>query len=225
MVRPKIHPLGESAVIVEFGSVISDEINESVIAFTDYLNSHPFPGLIEAVPAYASAAVYYDLAGVLSNSRSGITAYEIVSDQVAGALHDAPDNEPRTNTVIEIPTSFTPSCAIDLEAVATNCGLGKDDVIDIFISRTYRVFMLGFLPGFAYMGSVDERIGVPRRREPRTRVPRGSVGIAGEQCGVYPFETPGGWNIIGHTEVEFFRPYDDRPSLLKAGDHVRFVAA
>jgi inhibitor of KinA len=127
--------------------------------------------------------------------------------------------------LIEIPSSFASEDGIDLQTVALDRGLTSDEVIDIFISGTYRVFMVGFLPGFAYMGSIDQRIRVPRRSEPRTRVPKGSIAIAGEQCGVYPLETPGGWNIVGRTEVEFFRPHHQQPSLLKPGDTVRFVLA
>jgi inhibitor of KinA len=129
-----------------------------------------------------------------------------------------------TGPTIEVPVDFSARYGLDLESVAVSCGLTVEKVIEIFTAPSYRVFMVGFLPGFAYMGMVDERIRQPRRQQPRLRVPKGSVGIAGSQTGVYPLETPGGWQILGKTEVEFFRPFADSPSLLKPGDQVRFVA-
>jgi len=107
--------------------------------------------------------------------------------------------------------------------VAAKAGLSADAVVDLFTGTSYRVYMIGFLPGFAYMGEVDERIAVPRRSSPRLKVPKGSVGIAGRQTGIYPLESPGGWQIIGRTEVELFTPDDHSPCLLRPGDNVRFV--
>jgi inhibitor of KinA len=219
----KIYPLGESAAIVEFGTEISEQTNRRVIAFTDHLNKNPFEGLIEAVPAYSSAAIYYDIAAVTKRVLTGSTALEAVTNLLNGALREITHGSQQEHSIFEIPTLFSSECGLDLELVATTCDVTADDIVEIFATRTYRVFMIGFLPGFAYMGSVDERIRVPRRQQPRSRVPRGSVAIAGEQCGIYPFDTPGGWNIIGRTDVQFFRPHNEQPSLLKAGDLVRFV--
>jgi KipI family sensor histidine kinase inhibitor len=122
---------------------------------------------------------------------------------------------------MEIPVDFGGE---DLNVVAEFSGLSTSGVVEIFLSRQYRVYMLGFLPGFAYMGEVDERIAVPRRATPRTKVPKGSVGIAGKQTGIYPFESPGGWQIIGRTPVEMFAPDREEPCLLRPGDIVRFKA-
>jgi KipI family sensor histidine kinase inhibitor len=126
--------------------------------------------------------------------------------------------------VVEVTAEFGSDSGPDLEFVASSCGTSAQEVVEIFLSRTYRVYMVGFLPGFAYMGDVDERIRVPRKDQPRLEVPKGSIGIAGPQTGVYPLETPGGWQLIGRTNTEFFRPGDDCPSLLKPGDRVKFVA-
>ena len=124
--------------------------------------------------------------------------------------------------MIEVPVFFDDECAPDLRAIAEFGGLAPDEVIDIFTSEIYRVYMLGFLPGFAYMGEVDKRIAVARKPTPRLKVPKGSVGIAGRQTGIYPFESPGGWQIIGRTKMELFTPDDETPCFFAPGDHVKF---
>jgi KipI family sensor histidine kinase inhibitor len=123
---------------------------------------------------------------------------------------------------MEIPVRFDADCGPDLEFVASLRNLDPEDVVRIFTERTYRVYMLGFLPGFAYLGEIDARLAAPRKDSPRLRVPRGSVGIAGRQTGVYPFASPGGWQIIGRTETEFLTPDGATPTLLQPGDTVRF---
>jgi inhibitor of KinA len=219
----QIKPLGESALIVEFGNEISVEINELAIALADRFVLEPIEGLIEAFPAYSSTAIYYDPVVVRKAYPEFGTAFRAVSSFVQERLSVSRQPTVLTEEVLEVPAHFSASAGPDLEDVALKCGLIVSDVIDIFLARTYRVFMVGFLPGFAYMGEVDERIRMPRRQQPRRSVPKGSVGIAGAQTGVYPLETPGGWQIIGRTDVEFFTPDSASPSLLKAGDLVRFI--
>ena len=126
--------------------------------------------------------------------------------------------------VIEIPFDYSDEFALDLDYISETKNLAKEKIIEIFTAQTYRVFMLGFLPGFAYMGEVDERIAVPRKATPRLKVPQGSVGIAGNQTGIYPLESPGGWQIIGKTETELFTPDEKNPTFLQAGDLVKFTA-
>jgi KipI family sensor histidine kinase inhibitor len=126
--------------------------------------------------------------------------------------------------LIEIPAKFDGSSGPDLQLVSESSSLSINEVIEIFSSKTYKVFMIGFLPGFAYMGEVDERLRMARKDKPRLTVPKGSIGIAGSQTGVYPLESPGGWQIIGRTNVELFTPNGPTPSLLSAGDVVKFVA-
>jgi KipI family sensor histidine kinase inhibitor len=125
--------------------------------------------------------------------------------------------------LIEIPVSFTGGNAPDLADIAKSASMTVEKVVELFTSRTYRVFMLGFLPGFAYMGEVGERIAVPRHKTPRQKVAKGSVGIAGRQTGIYSLESPGGWRIIGRTDTELFSPDNDPPCFLRPGDSVRFV--
>ena len=220
---PKIKPLGESSVVVEFGNEIAEEINAQAIALADHLDRNPFPGFIEAVPAYTSTTVFFDLAKLARSIECG----ENIATFVKGVLNESIAAMSATTApaskIVEIPTDFSPAAGLDLESVARHCQLGIEDVIDIFTSRTYRVYMVGFLPGFAYMGETDERIRVPRLAQPRAKVPKGSVGLAGAQTGIYPLESPGGWQIIGRTSVEMFDPDADRPSRLKAGDRVKFT--
>ena len=220
---PKIKPLSESAIVVEFGNEISEEINGRAIALADLLGHDPFPGFIEAVPAYASTTISFDVAAIGKQLRRGETAKAFVETALGETLSRLSTAVSSTGNIVEIPTDFSPSVGLDLETVANTCRLGVDDVIDIFISRTYRVYMVGFLPGFAYMGETDERIRVPRLGKPRAKVPKGSVGLAGAQTGIYPLESPGGWQIIGRTSIEMFTPDADTPSRLKAGDLVKFI--
>jgi len=210
----RIFPLGDSAATIEFGNEISTELNDRVLALADDLSSNPFDGLRETVPAYASVTVFYD------HRISRFNAVKLELEKRAESIGKADSAPPR---VLEIPILISNETSPDLARVAEHAGLAMDEVLEIFLSDTYRVYMLGFLPGFAYMGEVDERIAAPRRETPRTNVAKGSVGIAGKQTGIYPLESPGGWNIIGRTELEMFDPTSDQPCTLKPGDEVRFV--
>ena len=222
-VPPVIRPLGESAVIVEFGNVLSDELNDRSIALAEALKSNPFIGFVEACPSYSSTTVYYDLVSVRRSFPEFATAFSVVESFVEMAVLKLTVRPFENLPIFDVPVDFSSRHGLDLESVAVSSGLSVSNVIEIFISRVYRVYMVGFLPGFAYMGEVDERIRRPRRAQPRVKVPKGSVGIAGSQTGVYPLETPGGWHILGYTETEFFLPEKDPPSLLKPGDRVRFI--
>jgi inhibitor of KinA len=220
MVRHRITSLSETAVLVEFGREISVELNDRVLGFADLINAEPFPGFVEVVPAYASAAVYFD--PTVGRSAGNDSPLASVTRDIEALLSRAEElTLPRESRVIDIPVVFDGE---DLNWIAETKGLSSSDVVDIFISNTYRVFMLGFLPGFAYMGEVDERIAASRRASPRTSVPKGSVGIAGRQTGIDPLESPGGWQLIGRTSVEMFTPDAAEPCLLRPGDEVRFIA-
>lgn len=221
----EIYSLGENAVTINFGSEISSGINKTIIGLDRQLNSNPFPGLIETVPAYASLTVFFDVLQVRKNFNDFPTAGAAVRNLVAAALEKAEKPGEKTSHPVEIPVYFADEYALDLEFVAETKNLTKDEIIEIFTGRTYRVFMLGFLPGFAYMGETDEKIRVPRRESPRTNVPKGSVGIAGRQTGIYPFASPGGWQIIGRTNLELFTPDKENPTLLQTGDLVKFYPA
>ena len=220
---PKIFPLGDNALTVSFGNEISIPFNDRALALASHLDRHRFPGFIESAPAYASVGVFFDLTVVRKNFPEYPTAFDAVRTIVESALHNIEQRPDRESRQIEIPTDFGSEAALDLLDVAQFSGLSPTEVIDLFLSKTYRVFMIGFLPGFGYMGEVDERIAMPRKSSPRTSVPKGSVGIAGRQTGIYPVESPGGWQIIGRTDVEMFTPGADEPCKLRPGDEVRFV--
>jgi inhibitor of KinA len=221
---PIFKPLGESALVVEFGNEISVDTNSRAIALAKSLTVDPFIGFIEAVPAYTSTTVFFDVIKVRRENLQFKTGHDAVRNIVLAIAENVVATRYSSGSVVKIPTDFSVGSGPDLEHVAVTCGISVDEVIEIFLARTYRVFMIGFLPGFAYMGEVDERIRMPRRQQPRQRVPKGSVGIAGAQTGVYPLETPGGWQLIGRTTMDFFTPEDATPSLLKAGDIVGFTA-
>ncbi len=220
----RIIPLSENAVTVDFGNEISVELNRKAIALATLLDRTHFPGFVEAVPAYASATVFYDPIKTRVHLPEFSTASDAVIQFLENSLTDLAEIHEATRT-IEIPVIFDESSSLDLDYLSEFSGLPSEEVISIFLRRTYRVYMIGFLPGFAYMGDVDERIAAPRRASPRLSVPKGSVGIAGRQTGIYPLESPGGWQIIGRTELEMFTPNADTICPLQPGDNVRFARA
>lgn len=218
----RIFPLSESAVTIEFGNKISPELNDRAIKLADALAANPFPGFIEAAPAYSSVTVFFDLSTVRRTSGA-VSAFEFVRESVETVAKRTRRGRHVAERVVDIPLMVGKEFSLDLQFIADENGLSPDDVIEIFLSRTYRVYMLGFLPGFAYMGDVDERIATGRRATPRLAVPKGSVAIAGRQTGIYSLESPGGWQIIGRTPVEMFVPSKKKPCLVEPGDAVRFV--
>ena len=219
----RIFPLGDSAATIEFGNEISLGLNHRAVALASHLTAAPFPGLIEAVPAYSSVSVFYDPITVRREFPESKTSFSAVSSFVETLAETIETATPGERRSVEIPITISEDVSPDLGRLSNFSGLGRDEVIDIFLAGTYRVYMLGFLPGFAYMGDVDDRIAAPRLSTPRTIVPKGSVGIAGKQTGIYPLESPGGWNIIGRTDMEMFDPDAPEPCFLKPGDEVKFV--
>lgn len=204
-------------LLVELEQVIDPLVNERAIQLASKLRARATRGVQDVVPGYCTLGVHFDpIQTDLAAVEEAIHA-EFAALESLGHVTDRP--------VIEIPVEYGGTKGPDLANVATLAGCSVDDVIARHSSRTYRVYMLGFVPGFAYMGRVDPSIATPRHRVPRERVPAGSVGIAGLQTGVYPVESPGGWQLIGHTTAVMFDPSRAQPSLLQAGDLVRFVAA
>jgi KipI family sensor histidine kinase inhibitor len=209
----RIVPAGDSVLVVEFDERIDPAVNARAIAVADAIQAAGLPGVRDVVPSYRSVAVYFD---PLRTAYG--TLHALVEREAAQAGPDA--SAPLAP--VRVPVCYGGDLGPDLEAVATHAKLTTDEVVRLHAGRTYRVFMLGFVPGFAYMGIVDARIAVPRHSTPRVRVPRGSVGIAGVQTGIYPADTPGGWQLIGRTPVKPFDPSRADPFLFKAGDAVQF---
>ena len=221
----KIFPLGTDALTVEFGNEISLVLNDKAVNLSKYFEENPFEGFIETVPAYASVTFFYDVFKVRKKFSEFPTAFDAVRHLIEKALQNSAETTDSKPRLIKIPVDFSPVFALDLESVAAKNNLTAQKVIEIFTAGTYRVFMLGFQPGFAYMGEVDASIATPRKQTPRLIVPRGSVGIAGKQTGIYPFDSPGGWQIIGRTGFELFTPEKKNPCALSAGDLVKFYAS
>ena len=213
--EPRLLLAGDSALVVEFGDEISREVNRKVHALADALRKSALPGLGESVPTYRSLLVHYDS---LHLSCDEVKAF--VSEVLQKCEEEEPSLEPG---VVEVPVVYGGEFGPDIEFVAEHNGLSIGEVISLHSGAAYTVYMLGFAPGFAYLGGMPEAIATPRLKTPRTLAPAGSVGIAGVQTGIYPIATPGGWRLIGRTPLKLFDPERDPPTLLKAGDIVRFV--
>jgi len=208
-------PLGEGGALVTLAAAIGREAHDCVRAFCARLEEQPPAGLIEYVPAYTTVALYYD------PLRAG---YDHIRDAALRIAAQPSEATSLFQNVIDIPVCYGGEYGPDLEAVAAHHGISPDDVVALHQGSEYEVWMLGFAPGFAYLGGLPERIATPRRATPRVKVPAGSVGIAGAQTGVYPFESPGGWLLIGRTPLRMFDPMRTPPALLAPGDRVRFRA-
>jgi inhibitor of KinA len=209
----RIVPAGDAALIIEFDDRIDPAINARAVALAQALDGEAIAGVRDVVPTHRSVAVYFD--PLHTNQTALVETLERLAERSAGVPAQRRD-------VIRIPVCYGGACGPDLARVAAFAGLSESAVVDLHAGALYRVLMLGFLPGFAYMGMVDARIAAPRLDTPRTRVPGGSVGIAGVQTGIYPRESPGGWQLIGRTPA---RPFDlarPDPVLFRAGDDVQF---
>ena len=213
---PKVLPVGDSAVLVEFGDSIEPEVNDRVYAFAASVTSAGIDGVEELVPTYRSLLVNYDLHKVTYEDMAAHL------EELSQAAEGPTDTAERGSVIVHIPVAYGGEYGPDLGDVADHNGLSSQEVIDIHSGTGYRVFMLGFAPGFPYLGGMDERIACPRFQTPRVRVPAGSVGIAESQTGVYPNDSPGGWRIIGRTPVKLFDPNAEPPAAILPGSKVVF---
>jgi KipI family sensor histidine kinase inhibitor len=211
-----IRASGDTMLLIEWEQLIDPVINQRAISLAARLQSRVGHVVRDIVPGYCSLGVHFD------PLHTDIGALERVIAEEAHSLRDT-DETVAPARVVDIPVQYGGVDGPDLPHVAMLAQSSEADVVARHSERTYRVYMLGFVPGFAYMGRVDSRIAAPRHRVPRERVPAGSVGIAGEQTGVYPIATPGGWQIIGRTDMVMFDSTRANPSILQPGDLVRFV--
>jgi inhibitor of KinA len=217
----RIYPLGDAALTIEFGAAIDITVNREVITRFSQFKEQPLVGMIEAVPAYSSLTIYYDIVQRYKITSKGVSIYEQLKKEVEERLQLPIEQWPDTAGVIRIPVCYEKEFAPDAEWLVAQKNLSIDELIQTHTAGRYRVYMLGFLPGFTYMGQVDERIAVPRKPQPQSTA-AGSVGIAGRQTGIYPLLSPGGWQIIGRTPLKLFDAGREEPVLLKAGDTVQF---
>jgi len=220
----KIYGLSEKSVTINFGTAIDNDLLRLITDFNQLLLQNPFSGFITTVPAYTTLTVFFDPLGVMLSDLPG----EVCFEKVSAHLHKIAQIKREKSKVIAnkvvIPVCYGGDFGPDLSIVAQTNNLSKTEVIDIHTASEYVVFMIGFVPGFAYMGGMDTRISTPRKEVPNAKIPAGSVGIAGNQTGIYPMETPGGWQIIGKTPLKMFEVSRSQPSLLKGGDLVTFKA-
>lgn len=219
----RIFPLGDSAITIDFGNCIDEAINENVIHQFNKIRQDPFPGFIEALPSYSALTLFYDPVLLRKTIPAGTTAYEWVKSKAAEILQDLTATESPAARFFKIPVCYDTNWAKDLSALAMAKNLDIEEVVHIHTTTIYKVFMLGFLPGFPYMGEVDKRIEMPRKTQPHS-ILSGSVGIAGRQTGIYPMDSPGGWQIIGRTPLKLFDSSKEESSLLKTGDRVEFYS-
>jgi KipI family sensor histidine kinase inhibitor len=212
----RIVVLGDSCFAVQFAPAIDPAVNARCVALAASIDRLALRGVRDVVPTYNTVTVHVD---PLAADRALL---ETEVARLADVQGVTPAIQSRT---IEIPVVYGGASGPDLGAVAAFAACSEAEVVKLHMQPRYRVYMLGFLPGFAYMGSVNPRIAMPRLDTPRLRVAAGSVGIAAEQTGIYPCDSPGGWRIIGTTSATLFDPARSEPFLLKAGDYVRFVSA
>lgn len=217
------YPLGDQAVVIELGKDINEESQQRVQLFTSFLDGNMEPWMVEYIPAFTTVTIFYDPVAVITLFKEqSKLPYDIVCIQLKKLLSRMSASEAIPQRIVEIPVCYGGEMGPDLPFVAEHNGLTQEEVIHIHSEGDYTVFMIGFAPGFPYVGGMSEKIATPRRDTPRLKIPPRTVGIAGKQTGVYPIETPGGWQLIGRTPLELFRPEEEPPTLLRAGDKIKF---
>ena len=212
-IAPRILPCGDTGISVEFDDVIDPRVNAEVRRLFRTLRTAQPAGILDLIPTYRALFIEYDPCDC-SFERLVLLVEAAVRGDAEASVPDAP--------VIEIPVCYGGEYGPDLDEVAAYHQMSVEEVIELHRRPVYTVYMLGFTPGFPYLGGLDERLVTPRKKKPRLRVPAGSVGIADRQTGIYSADSPGGWQIIGRTSVTLFDPARAEPFLFKAGDRVQF---
>lgn len=214
MEYPRILAAGDAAITVEFGNEISPEINRKIRAFCDELKAEKIEGITDIIPTFRS---------VLINYLPVKIAYNEIVTRVNVILETNRQAETKSMRIHMIPVCYGGEFGPDLEDVAEFAGLGVEDTIALHSSKPYLIYMLGFLPGFSYLGGLDMRLAMPRLETPRIRIEAGSVGIGGESTGIYPLASPAGWRLIGRTPLKTYDPDREIPILYEAGEYIQFV--
>jgi KipI family sensor histidine kinase inhibitor len=210
---PKILPCGDQAVSIEFGDSIDPNINRKVLHLLGRFRVRPVPGIKDLIPSYRSLLIQYD---PLKLSTEDLKTFLRLELPCLGQVISP------KGKIVTIPVHYGGSCGPDLQEVAEYHGLTPAEVIALHSAVTYRVYMIGFSPGFPFLGGLDPRLHTPRKKSPREKVPAGSVGIADQQTGIYSLDSPGGWRLIGRTPLKLFDLSREEPLLLGAGDQVLF---
>ncbi|PJN89085.1 kinase inhibitor [Bacillus sp. mrc49] len=218
-------PLSDSAIVITFGNGMEYSIHKKIKLFMDLLEEEPFAGFVECVPAFTNLTIFYDplvIYNIHKQSNEATSPYDVVRSILDRKLLDLIEDTKVSHRTVSIPVCYGGEYGPDLEYVARYHDLTTDEVIHIHSNGEYLAYMIGFAPGFPFLGGLPKDIATPRRSSPRMTIPAGAVGIAGMQTGVYPISTPGGWQLIGQTPMELFLPNVTPPSLLQAGDMVKF---
>jgi KipI family sensor histidine kinase inhibitor len=205
---------GDRALVIEFGDKIEEQVNSKIRSLTLAIEREGIIGIIETIPTYRSLMVIYE---------PMVIELEDLIDKVKSIQAKMDEMKLPEAKIIEIPTLYGGEYGPDIEFVAEHNKISQGEVIKIHTSMEYLIYMIGFTPGFPYLGGMNDKIATPRLQTPRTKIPVGSVGIAGTQTGIYPIESPGGWQLIGRTPVKLYDPYRKNPVLLNAGDYIKFV--
>lgn len=209
----KYYPLGDNSVIIQFRNIISEEVNYFTNAYADIIGKSNIDGVIEIIPAYNSLQVIYN--------PLKLTFNELIS-KLSPLEKRLQYKEKSTFRLVKVPVLYGNEYGMDIEYVAEYNKLSVDEVIRIHSDRKYLIYLMGFTPGFPYLGGMSDRIATPRLEKPRQNIPAGSVGIAGNQTGIYPIDSPGGWRIIGRTPLRLYIPEKDPPVLLEPGLYIQF---
>ncbi len=211
--KARLRPVGDRGLLVEYGDAIAPEINRKVRVVALALEQERPVGMVEVIPTYRSLLIIYDPV------KTDVAELEQALDDLEGRLDEIRIPPPKT---VEVPVLYGGDCGPDIAFVAQHARLSVEDVIRIHSGTPYQIYMMGFTPGFAYLGGFPEAIHAPRLETPRVLVPAGSVGIANNQTGIYPVPSPAGWRIIGRTPVKLFDPIKSEPFLYRAGDFIKF---
>ncbi|MFJ5761388.1 5-oxoprolinase subunit PxpB [Neobacillus sp. NPDC093182] len=209
----EIVPLGDSAIRVSFGNEIDESTHHQITHFLHNFRRQKIDGVIESVPTYTSIAIFYDPTKI---------RYSLLEKMVYSVMISAKESKPQSPIVYRIPVYYGGETGPDLRFVAEHNHISEEEVIDLHSNKEYLVHMIGFVPGFPYLGGLNKKISAPRLEIPRAKIAAGSVGIGGDQTGIYPAEVPSGWRIMGITPLTLFDIEDDKPSLLSAGNYVSF---
>lgn len=210
----RILTAGDSALLIEFGKEINPETNWTITALVQLMREQHIEGIVDVIPAFCSLLINYD---------PRVLSYEELKERMEHLLKMETKTEATRKRIFEIPVCYGGEYGPDIENIAEHAGLSVEEVIKIHSSKDYLIYMLGFLPGFTYLGGLDERIHTPRLASPRLKIRAGSVGIGGSQTGIYPLDSPGGWQLMGMTPVRTYDPERQTPILVEAGDYIRFI--
>lgn len=210
----QLYPMGDHALLLEFGKVIDSEIHQQIQKVTNVLDHSPPSWMIEYIPAFTTITIIYKPTEIL---------YKDACLELNKIVLNIEEHNEINQHIVPIPVCYGDEFGPDLEFVADVNNLTKEEVMNIHANGNYLVYMIGFSPGFPYIGGMSERIAAPRKKSPRLNIAAGSVGIAGKQTGIYSIDSPGGWQIIGRTPLRLFQIDKQKPAFLKAGDKIKFI--